>query len=316
MSEARCVACGASGLHTVERISAAQIAAGFRREDLANGQPGLAQQRAAVLARLLPESIRFDACPRCGLEAAEPRRVWLADDYPEDQSYPVRWEFLRCTDDLGPTPLDVLELGCGTGELLSRVIARGHRAIGIDFSSSAVAKAHASGLPAYQSSIDDLGAHVPPESRFDAIVLFHVIEHVPDPDALFASIGRWARPSARVFISCPGPRRYTRLIAEQQTGRSDFWDYPPMHVLRWTLPALQAIAARHGWTTVTAVEEPLDRGGAASHIGVARAIYRGALQRPLLRRLTIAAGWATIGFAPASRRAGTSLYFVGQRTAA
>ncbi|HZT76336.1 MAG TPA: class I SAM-dependent methyltransferase [Vicinamibacterales bacterium] len=313
MTGARCVACGAAGLRTVERVSAAQIADGFRREDLANGQPAVAERRRAALLRLLPESIRFDQCPSCGTEISDPCRVWSAEEYPEDQSYPPRWEFVRCLEDLGPAPLDVLEIGCGPGQLLSRLAARGHRAIGIDFSKSAVAVARAAGLPAFEGSLDTIGEHVPAATRFDAIVLFHVIEHVPDPDALFASIAPWARPGARLFISCPGPRRYSRLIREQQVDRSDYWDHPPLHVFRWTLKGLEAVAARHGWAPIAAIEEPLDWTGAASHIGVARAIHRGILGRPLRRRLAIAGAWASLAAAPAAFRAGTSIYFSARR---
>ncbi len=239
--------------------------------------------------------------------------MWHADDYPEDQSYPTRWEFLRCVDDLGASALDVLELGCGTGELLALLAARGHRAVGVDFSASAVAAARGRGLPAFEGSIDALAANVAPGSQFDAVVLFHVIEHLPDPDALFESIAPWARNDARLFVACPGPRRYSRLIREQQIGRSDFWDYPPMHVLRWTLPALDAVARRHGWAAEVMTEEPLDWVGAASHVGVARALHRGVLGDAIRRRLTIAGAWASLAAAPRSRRSGTSLYVVARR---
>ena len=93
------------------------------------------------------------------------------------------------------------------------------------------------------------------DTRFDAVVLFQVIEHVAEPDALLEAIGRRLRPGGRLFLSCPGPRRFTRLIDEQQTGGSDFWDHPPHHVLRWTLPAFRAFFARHRWKVLTAEEE-------------------------------------------------------------
>jgi len=309
----RCVACGGRDLQVVETIAAAEIADGWRREDLTDGRADIAAERATALRRLLPETIAFDRCHACGLEMARPAVAWEAGQYPE-HSYPVRWEFLRCAADLGDTPLDVLELGCGPGEFLAIAASRGHRPMGVDFSAAPIAAARARGLTAFQASLDDLETHVPRDAQFDAIVFFQVIEHVADPDALFDGLARWARLGARMFVACPGPRRYTRLIAEQQVGRSDFWDYPPQHVLRWTLPALKAAAARHGWTPVTAIEEPLDWVGATSHIGVARAMYRGVLGDPIRRRLTIAGAWASLALAPRSRRSGVSLYFVARRS--
>jgi len=311
----RCVACGATDVRRVETITARAIAEGWRREDLAAGQTTLADSRAEQLLRALPPEIAFDACERCGLQMASPDVVWIADEYPADQSYPVRWEFHECLNELGERPLDVLELGCGTGELLALASERGHRAVGIDFSSTAIARARERGVAAFEGTLDDLARHVPAGTQFDAVVLFHVIEHLSTPDVLFDAIARWVRPAARLFLSCPGPRRYTRLIDEQRSGRSDFWDYPPQHVLRWTLPALRTFTARHGWRSLVAKEEPLSWVGAASHIGIARAMYRGRLHRPVQRRLTIAGAWARLLTAPADRRAGVSLYLSAVRDA-
>jgi SAM-dependent methyltransferase len=310
---ARCLACGASDLSLVETITAGDIAEGWRREDLATGQTALADLRARTLLRRLPAKIRFDRCQRCGLEMASPFIVWVSDEYPQDQSYPVRWEFYECLRELGPAPIDVLELGCGPGEFLALATERGHRTVGIDFSPTAIGRARERGFAAFEGTLDQLAQHVPPGTRFDAVVFFQVIEHLSAPDALFETIARWMRPAGRLFLSCPGPRRYTRLIEEQRSGSSDFWDYPPHHVLRWTLPALRLFAARHGWRPSSAKEEPLSWVGAASHIGVARAIRRGLLDRPLRRRLTIAGAWASLLTAPPDRRAGTSLYFSAAR---
>jgi hypothetical protein len=83
-------------------------------------------------------------------------------------------------------------------------------------------------------------------------------------------------------------------------------------VLRWTLPALASIAARHGWQTITAIEEPFSWIAAASHIGVARAAYRNRLAHPLARRSLIAAAYASLLLAP-SRRAGVALYLAARR---
>lgn len=314
--DGRCVACGADGLRLVEEIASAAIAAAWRREDLALGQPDVADARHASLLRVLPPLIRFHECPACGIEIASPRQVWPATEYPSDQSYPIRWEFHRAADDLGTRPLDVLELGCGTGEFLALAGARGHRAVGVDFSAHAVAAAKARGLSAFHGSLDDLRPHLASGQRFDAIVFFQVIEHLPDVTPLFETIAAWARPDARVFIACPGPRRFSRLIAEQSAGRSDFWDYPPHHVLRWTLPALDAALRRHGWTPEIALEEPLYWTGAVSRIGIARATHRGRLRSPIGRRLTIAGAWASLATAAKTRRFGDSLYVCARRSGA
>ena len=208
----------------------------------------------------------------------------------------------------------VLELGCGAGHFLALAAARGHRAIGFDFSEPAVARAQARGLNAFCGGVEDLPRIVGSTERFDALAMFHLIEHLTDPAAFLRAVGTWLRPEARIFVSCPGPRRFTRLIHQQQIGGSDFWDYPPQHVARWTLPALRALLERAGWRVTTAVEEPFSWTAAASQIGVARAVYRRRLHRPLARRALIAGAWLRLVLAP-RRRCGVSLYTKAVREA-
>jgi SAM-dependent methyltransferase len=305
-----CVACGRSDFVLCETVRAAEVTAAWAREGVAVGAADV-QGRVDAMRATLPDCVGFYRCRHCGIEVADPPTVWSADAYPRDQSYPFRWEFNRCLDDLGTEPLDVLEIGCGTGEFLAAADARGHRTVGIDFSETAVAQARARGLRVFCGGFADLGRHLDPGTRFDAVACFQLIEHVPDPDVLLSSLTRWMRPSSRLFLSCPGPRRFTRLIREQQAGASDFWDYPPHHVLRWTQPALRAFLARHSWDATT-VEEPFSWIAAASHVGVARSIHRGHATRPMLRRASIAAAWVDLLLRP-DRRAGMSLYACAER---
>jgi SAM-dependent methyltransferase len=307
-----CVACRQADPVHCETVLAADVIAGWEREWHVSGATA-GHERVNALLSALPDRIEFYQCRGCGLAMADPSTVWPAAAYPRDQSYPFRWEFRRSVDDLGPAPLDVLEIGCGTGHFLAAAAARGHRVVGIDFSDTAVAEARARGVRAFCGGFDELGRHLDAEARFDAVAFFQVIEHLADPDVLLSSLGTWVRPSARLFLSCPGPRRFTRLIDDEQAGESDYWDYPPHHVLRWTLPALGTVLDRHGWEIVTAMEEPFSWIAAASHVGVARAIHHGHLRRPLLRRASIAAAWVRLLLAPA-RRAGMSLYVAARRT--
>jgi len=105
-----------------------------------------------------------------------------------------------------------LQLRWPAGEFLALATAAGHRAVGTDFSASAVEKARKRGLLAVCGGFDALLQHVAADKRFDAVVSFQLIEHLGDPDALFAAIAPWMRETARLFLSCPGPRRFTRLI--------------------------------------------------------------------------------------------------------
>jgi SAM-dependent methyltransferase len=308
----RCPACGGVDVLAAETVMAAALAEAWQAEDRATGAAG-AEDRARALVATLPETIRFDRCTACGLEVASPSIVWSSDAYPRDQSYPTRWEFFQCLEELGSDSLDILELGCGAGEFLQLAAARGHRVVGLDFSETAVEVARKKGLPVVCGEFDELRRHLGAEARFDAVVMFHLIEHLTDPGALLAEIARATRPRGRLVVSCPGPRRFTRLIREQQVGRSDFWDYPPLHVLRWTMPALRACVTQNGWEVLAEVEEPFSPVAAASQTGIVRAMYRGEFDKPIGRRLCLGIAWLRILTAPSEHRSGTSIYLSARR---
>ncbi len=84
-------------------------------------------------------------------------------------------------------PGRLLEIGCGSGERLARFAAKGWSVQGQDVDAKAVAHARAAtGLPVHLGPIESLPGSAGP---FDAVVMNHVIEHVPDPEALLRQAG-------------------------------------------------------------------------------------------------------------------------------
>lgn len=99
----------------------------------------------------------------------------------------------------GQKVLDVLDYGCGGGELLERVARLGHRTVGLDFDEKALATCRSRGLsvrPASQLPV--LGA-----GTFDIVTCMNVIEHVPDPRALLRDLARTLKPGGVLLIETP-----------------------------------------------------------------------------------------------------------------
>lgn len=81
----------------------------------------------------------------------------------------------------------VLEVGCGTGQILRRVREFAPRAIGVDLSGGMLAHARERGLTVGQAS----ATHLPfPDRSFDLVYSFKVLPHVPDLDAALREILR------------------------------------------------------------------------------------------------------------------------------
>jgi SAM-dependent methyltransferase len=122
------------------------------------------------------------------------------------------------------TPIDVLDLGCGTGRYF-RFVRGARHLVGVDVSKPMLDLArHPVGVVSADSvqlvAADFLRSDFEP-GRFDLIYSIGVLaEHVPFDGALAARVRSWLRPGGRfaltaVDVSCPSiPRTRTRRAAE------------------------------------------------------------------------------------------------------
>src|SRR3972149_6457729 len=95
------------------------------------------------------------------------------------QSKKVENKFIREWVNEGST---VLDLGCGNGELLSRLIEEKHvRAQGIELSDEAIHRCVARGLSVFQEDIDS-GLAAYGDKSFDNVILNQTFQQVKKPD--------------------------------------------------------------------------------------------------------------------------------------
>lgn len=102
---------------------------------------------------------------------------------------------------IGGRPGRVLDVGCGRGFLLDAFRRRGWNVEGTEM--SAASSAHARevlGIPVQVGPLEALG--IPGES-FDAVTIWHVLEHVPTPASLLDEIHRILRPGGVLLVSVP-----------------------------------------------------------------------------------------------------------------
>ena len=129
---------------------------------------------------------------------------------------------------LAPDRPAILEIGCGLGSFLASLDARWMK-YGFDVSAYAVSRARARNPGA--RLVVASGAQIPFARRFDAIVSFDVLEHLPDPDAALAQVASHLAPAGvfafvvPVYDGLSGPiiRRLDHDVTHLQKHGRDFW---------------------------------------------------------------------------------------------
>lgn len=103
----------------------------------------------------------------------------------------------------GPTPLDVLDVGCGTGFLALQCASLGHRVVGLDATAEMLAvartKAEQAGLQ-IELRRGDAEALPFEDRRFDLVIERHVVWTLPEPGRALADWQRVLRPGGRLVL--------------------------------------------------------------------------------------------------------------------
>jgi len=96
---------------------------------------------------------------------------------------------------------DVLEIGCGTGQLTGWLADRVHPGcvFGIDFSPAMIAKAKAKKIPA-EFRVADVCKDALGENRFGLALCFHSFPHFRDKAAALRNIAAALKPAGRLLV--------------------------------------------------------------------------------------------------------------------
>lgn len=147
---------------------------------------------------------------------------------------------LRLLAPLVPPPAFLLDAGAGRGRFVASALAAGYRAHGVEPSRRGALAAEAAGVPVERASIE--AAAVKPGS-FDAVTLWHVLEHLDDPGAALRQIAGWLRPGGILLVGVPN------LASAQArlSGESWFHFDVPRHRTHFTPAGLDAVLRTNGF---------------------------------------------------------------------
>ena len=138
----------------------------------------------------------------------------------------------------------VLDAGAGRGRFVATARAAGYDASGLEPSARGVQAAReVYGLELQRAGIED--ARVEPRS-YDAVTLWHVLEHVEDPGAVLEIVGAWVRPGGVLLVGVPN-----LASAQAGAGRGRWFHLDvPRHRTHFTADGLRRLLARTGFEVV------------------------------------------------------------------
>lgn len=190
------------------------------------------------------------SCPACGVEFSEPRQAPPSDWY--EKAAPLRakeikplpssdWRFASFLGE-GLTPGKILDVGCGDGGFLALAQNAGWKGLGFDYEFRMIEIAKARGV---EVKVDEFASFCRSRAagEFDAIVLFDVLEHTPEPSELLNLVKPLLKKGGHIALTLPNALRPLPFTREEH-------DYPPHHFTRWTPDAMRGFLERNGFVVV------------------------------------------------------------------
>lgn len=229
--ERTCPACGSGDFAPLHRGIFGELARPFAVDTCAGCGLGLTAPHPtdAEIAALYPESYYRAGDQRASGPLVAVGRALVA-------------RVLAGRDDLTRhlPPGRLLDVGCGNGAFLARMASRGWACSGTDYSEAAVALARRLGADVRLGSLESAAF---PAAAFDAVSLFHVLEHLPDPAATLGEVWRILAPGGRLIIEVPN----LRAFGARRFAADWFALDVPRHLSHFTPESLARLVRHRGF---------------------------------------------------------------------
>jgi 2-polyprenyl-3-methyl-5-hydroxy-6-metoxy-1,4-benzoquinol methylase len=135
----------------------------------------------------------------------------------------------------------ILDIGCGTGAFLNTMTLAGWESTGLEPDDAARKKAqelyNINPKPSHQ--IFDL-----PHNTYDAITMWHVLEHVHQLHEYIAQLKNMLTTNGRIFIAVPN---YTSYDAKHYAAHWAAYDVP-RHLYHFSPASMKSLVEQHGLT--------------------------------------------------------------------
>lgn len=160
-----------------------------------------------------------------------------------------KWEFDAVLERL-KSNWKVLDVGCGDGYFLEKLIKKGITCSGLELNKNAIDTCLKKGLPVIEKRIEEYALTYP--NYYDVVCSFQVFEHLSNPlDVIKASINLVA-PGGLLIISVPNNDSEIFKLDPYHT-----LNLPPHHVLFWDENSLKKVAKYFNLEVVEIIKSPI-----------------------------------------------------------
>jgi len=198
------------------------------------------------------ERFQLVQCRRCGFAMTDPVPISMDRYYPSRYRrfnplamFVLRRLYLRRVDrwlKRLPTRGLALELGSGTGWMLRAFRERGWIAVGSERAVDVAAAARdAAGVPMF---VGDLAA-IRDAPVLDVVIMFHVLEHLPDPLTALRDLARRVKPGGTLILGIPNIASWQARFAGSRWMHLD----APRHLGHFSPDAIERALAASGFRT-------------------------------------------------------------------
>lgn len=210
----------------------------------------------------LPGAFSEYRCARCGFVRLDPKPKDIKKYYPPKRYYSyttgklsffgwlrsflIRHNLLLFVPAMPRSKIGkILDIGCGGGDTLMLLQGLGWEAHGLDIDKNAILAAKKRGLQRVSfGTMDVLKKY--PNNFFDAIRLYHVIEHLEDPDTCLRVARQKLKKGGEIIIGTPN---IGSLVAKLFGSRWYNLD-APRHLYLFTPKNLRVLVSRNKYSNI------------------------------------------------------------------
>lgn len=137
--------------------------------------------------------------------------------------------------------VSILDIGCGSGGFLSKLDAGKFTKTGIEINPEGAALCRKNGLEVYDQNLLDVDFH---DRVFDAVTLWHVLEHIPNPVEVLKKISTILSRNGVLIFEVPNTGSFGF-----QYGKANWFHLDsPRHLVLYNKKSVEKLCALAGFT--------------------------------------------------------------------